>query len=39
MKRIIEISAGEGGQDAQLLVADMVTVYTKMCQVQNWKLG
>lgn len=37
MKRIIEISAGEGGQDAQLLVGDMAGVYAKMCQIQNWQ--
>lgn len=39
MKRIIEISAGEGGQDAQLLVADAINIYGKMCQIKGWSFS
>lgn len=37
MKRIIEISAGEGGADAQLLVNDLANLYIKFSQIKGWK--
>jgi len=33
---IVEIRAGEGGDDAKLLVREQVAVYAKACQ--RWRL-
>lgn len=35
MKKHIEINAGEGGRDAELLVEDMATAYMKLSQRRN----
>jgi protein subunit release factor A len=32
MKTIIEIRAGEGGEDAKLLVLEQARIYGKLCQ-------
>lgn len=35
MKRIIEIRAGEGGDDAKLFVAELALAYLKLCANQD----
>ncbi len=36
MKRIIEIRAAEGGNDAKLFVADLADAYSKLAVRQGW---
>lgn len=38
MKRVIEISAGEGGKDSQLFVGDLVNAYERMATIFNWSV-
>ena len=35
MKRIIEIRAGEGGDDAKLFVAELAIAYIKFCSAND----
>jgi len=37
--RIIELRAGEGGDDAKLFVKDLATAYQKLSTRMNWKCG
>lgn len=35
MKRIIEIRAGEGGDDAKLFVAELALAYSRFCAAND----
>lgn len=35
-KAILEIYAGEGGEDSKLFARDMVKMYTSYCKKQGW---
>lgn len=38
MKTIIEIKAAEGGDDAKLLIQDMLSIYKKACNVHSFSV-
>ena len=35
MKMVLEIIAGEGGEDSKLFLVDMVKMYQKYCKAEN----
>jgi protein subunit release factor A len=37
MKRLIEIRAAEGGDDAKIFAKELASAYLKMAVVQGWK--
>jgi protein subunit release factor A len=40
MKKItVEIRAAEGGEDAKLLMMEMITIYDKASNVNNFRMG
>lgn len=38
MKTIIEIKAAEGGDDAKLLIQDMLSIYKKTCNAHSFSV-
>lgn len=39
MKKIIEIRAAEGGDDAKLLVSVLADAYFRLARLQGWSVG